>query len=207
MTRPQRLSRDESRAQTKERLIEAARRVFARGGYGGASVDTIAAEAGYSKGAFYSNFESKEAIFLELLARHMAGEAEQLSRLVGSHRTAGDTLDSLDIWLEQMNADADWALLSMELQLHARRSATFALAYDALYSRHRERLGELVARVFALSGKALPAPAVDLAAALMALGHGMVLQRTRYADGGDPAGPLIKTVLRSLIAAADEATP
>jgi AcrR family transcriptional regulator len=205
VVRPQRLTRDESRAQTRERLMEAARRMFARGGYGGASIDTISAEAGYSKGAFYGNFESKEAIFLELLARHMTREAEQLTRLVESGRTAGDILDSLDIWLEQMNADADWALLAMELQLQARRSPSFAAEYDMLYARHRARLGELVAHLFALSGKALPAPAIDLAAALMALGHGLVLQRTTYGETGDPAGVLIKTVLRSLIAAAPKA--
>lgn len=206
MGRPQRLTREESRAQTRERLLEAARRVFARGGYGGASVDTISAEAGFSKGAFYGHFETKEAIFLELLSRHMAAEAEQLGRLVDAGRTAGDILDSLDIWLEQMNADADWALLAMELQLHARRSATFAVEYDALHARHRGRLGELIARLFTLSGKRLPVPAGELAAALMALGHGLVLGRTAYGEQGDPAGPLIKIVLRSLIAAAEKAT-
>lgn len=203
MSKRDRLTREESRARTAESLLDAARGVFARGGYGGASVDTIAAEAGYSKGAFYSNFGSKEAIFLELLARHMAAEADQLTRLLGADRTAGEILDGLDGWLEQMNADADWALLAMELQLQARRSADFAKEYDALHARHRERLGALVERLFALSGKSLPAPAVDLAAALIALGHGLVLQSTRRADGGDPAGPLIKTVVRSLIAAAD----
>jgi len=204
LTRRQRLTRDESKTQTRERLLDAARHMFAQGGYGGASIDTIAAEAGYSKGAFYGNFESKEAIFLELLSRHMAAEAEQLTRLVDPNRTAGDILDSLDVWLEQMNADADWALLAMELQLHARRSSTFAPMYDALYARHRGNLGELIERLFALSGKRPPAPPVELGAAMMALGHGLVLQRTSYREGGDPAGVLIKTVLRALIAAAEK---
>jgi len=203
MEKRQRLTREEGRAQTRERLLEAARHMFAQGGYGGASVDTISAEAGYSKGAFYGNFESKEAIFLALLERHMAAEAEQLTRLVSAGRTAGDVLDSLDVWLDQMNADADWAMLAMELQLQARRSPTFAQQYDALYARHRERLGDLIARLFTLSGKKPPAAPVDLAAAMMALGHGLVLQRTSYSEGADPAGTLIKTVLRSLIAAAE----
>lgn len=202
MDKRQRLTREESRAQTRERLLEAARRMFARGGFGGASVDLISAEAGYSKGAFYGHFETKEAIFLELLSRHMAAEAEQLTRIIDSGRTSGDILDSLDVWLEQMNDDADWALLAMELQLQARRSDGFAQEYDALYTRHRDRLGELVERLFALSGKTPPAPPSDLAAALMALGHGLVLQRTTYGKQGDPAGALIKTVLRSLVAAA-----
>lgn len=202
MTKPRRLTREESRAQTRERLLDAARRTFARSGYGGASVDMIAAEASYSKGAFYGNFESKETIFLELLSRHMVLEAEQLTAILGSETSVEAVLGSLDAWLEQMNADADWALLAMELQLQARRSEAFALRYDALYARHRERLGGLIAQVFARSGKRLPAPATDLAAAMMALGHGLVLQRTTYGENGDPAGTLIKIVLRSLIEAA-----
>ncbi|RVT40335.1 TetR/AcrR family transcriptional regulator [Sphingobium algorifonticola] len=175
--------------------------MFAQDGYGGASVDTIAAAAGYSKGAFYGNFDSKEAIFLEVLERHMAAEAAQLSRLVDAGRTVGDILDSVDAWLDSMNADADWALLAMELQLQARRSPGFAVQHDALYARHRQRLGGLITRLFSMSGKRLPVPAEELAAAMMALAHGLVLQRTQYVDGSDPAGPLIKTVLRSLLAA------
>lgn len=59
-----RLTREESQAQTRGRLLDAARTVFAGRGYHGASVEEIAEEAGYSKGAVYSNFESKEEIFL-----------------------------------------------------------------------------------------------------------------------------------------------
>lgn len=197
-----RLSREESRAQTRERLMDAARHVFARGGYGGASIDTIAAEAGYSKGAFYSNFESKEAIFLELLARHMAAEAQQLDQLVDVQQSPDAVLANLDLWLQHLNEDADWALLSMELQLHARRSPAFAEAYDALQARHRDRLAALVTRLFALSGRKLPAPAAQIAASMMALAHGLVLQRTSRNPSRDQAGALITLVLRSLMKAA-----
>lgn len=195
------MTRQESRAQTRERLLEAANLLFARGGYGGASVDAIAAQAGYSKGAFYSNFDSKEAIFLELLARHMAAEAAQLERFVGGSAEAA--FDSLDSWLDRMNDDLDWALLTVELQLHARRSPRFAEAYDALHLRHRARLGELIARLFALCGKRVPAPAPELAGGLMALTQGLALQRTQR-GAADPAGALIKLMLRGLI---DSASP
>src|SRR5437762_11255550 len=61
-------TREERKAQTREELLEAAARVFARKGYRAASVDDVSAEAGYTKGAFYSNFESKEDIFATLVA-------------------------------------------------------------------------------------------------------------------------------------------
>lgn len=197
-----RRSREEQQAQTRERLLEAARHAFAQAGYGGASIDRIVAEAGFTKGAFYSNFETKEAIFLELLSRHMASEAEQLERLVQGQKPVARILADLDLWLEDLNQDADWSLLSMELQLQARRSPSVATTYNRLVRQHRERLGRLVAQLFALSGRALPAPAPQIAAALIALAHGLALQGGKRPDAADPAGPLIQLVLRSLLAAA-----
>jgi AcrR family transcriptional regulator len=202
---PTRLTREESRAQTRERLLQAARHAFARGGYGGASVDEIAAEAGYTKGAFYSNFATKEAIFLELLSRHMAGEAEQLARLVDADAPPAQILASLDLWLDAMNEDADWPLLAMELQLQARRSPEFAAEYDALQAVHRGRLGGLLRALFEKADRRLPAPAEDLAAGFIALAHGLVLQGTGPAGQGSQAGGLIKLLLRSLISAAPKA--
>jgi hypothetical protein len=81
--------------------------------------------------AFYGNFEPKEAILLELLSRHMAAEAEQLSLIIEADRTVGEIMDSLDGWLERMIADADWALLAMELQFQVGRSASCARASQA----------------------------------------------------------------------------
>ena len=74
------MTRAEQQAQTRERLLAAAERVLARHGYGGASIDLVTAEAGYSKGAIYSNFESKEAVFLELLRVYMEREIRLQAR-------------------------------------------------------------------------------------------------------------------------------
>src|SRR4051812_11272388 len=66
-----RLTREQSRAQTRERLLDAARDVFARSGFHGASVDEIASAASYSTGALYSNFDGKEDLFLALMEREI----------------------------------------------------------------------------------------------------------------------------------------
>ena len=63
---PSRLSRDERRAQTRERLLDAAAEVFNRLGYHGASLEAVAEAAGYTKGAVYSNFASKAELFVEV---------------------------------------------------------------------------------------------------------------------------------------------
>jgi AcrR family transcriptional regulator len=63
----QRLTRAERQAQTRQELLDAAARVFVKRGFTGSSVEEISAEAGYTRGAFYSNFRSKNELFVELL--------------------------------------------------------------------------------------------------------------------------------------------
>jgi AcrR family transcriptional regulator len=198
-----RLTREESQAQTRERLFQAARLVFARQGYGGASLDAIAAEAGFSKGAVYSNFDSKEALFLELLRRHMAQEIDELDRLwEGTRGRKGEVMRALRQWLDAMNSDTDWSMLSTELLLHARRNDDFAVQYETLFAAHRAAIGELVGRLFQIAGQKPPVPTGEIAGALMALAQGLALQRQRTTPGrSDPAGALIKLFLESLLAA------
>lgn len=203
--KPKRLTREESKVQTRERLLQAARHVFAQGGYGGASVDNISAEAGFSKGAFYSNFETKEALFLELLARHMAAETEQLEQLLGTATAEHDIFEQLNKWLEHLDADADWALLSIELQLHARRSPAFAASYDQLFASHCTKLGAMIERLFSISGKKPPLAASSLAAALITLAHGLVVQGHQASCRQHvSSGTLMKLFVGSLIAGANK---
>jgi AcrR family transcriptional regulator len=201
-----RLTREESRALTREKLLDAAALAFARHGYGGASVDTISESAGFSKGAFYSNFASKEAIFIELLRRHMVREADELRNMLDVEGGFEGTVAALSRWFATLNQDADWALLSMELQLQASRSESVAAACDVLIREHRARLAALVDDLFAAAGKVLPCSADDIASLFIAIGHGMVLTRTGRRDRAhDPTGALIELVLDSLIKAAPRA--
>ena len=64
---PRRLSRKERQAETRKGLLDAAERVFIRDGFAGSSVESITADAGFTRGAFYSNFKTKEELFVELL--------------------------------------------------------------------------------------------------------------------------------------------
>ena len=79
----QRLTREEARGRTRRAILDAARALFTEHGYRGASLDDIAETAGYSKGAVYSNWLSKEALFLELL------DEERTDGTGGMSTTAG----------------------------------------------------------------------------------------------------------------------
>src|SRR5260370_38523205 len=83
-----RLTREQSKANTRERLLAAARRVFARSGLHGASVEEIAALAGFSTGALYSDFDGKEDPFLVLMEREIHEHAREISA-AGLERAPG----------------------------------------------------------------------------------------------------------------------
>lgn len=201
-TARKRLTREESRAQTRERLIETAQHLFVSNGYGGASIRDIADKAGYSQGAFYSNFSSKEDVLLELLRRHMEAEATQLSRVMGNDQQKPEQmLAELEAWASTLNHDADWCMLSIELQLHANRSQTFAVEYQKVWCEHRSEIGRVIGQLFSTLGRTPPAAPDELAAAFMALSHGLALQRMTTRP--DPSGQLIMVFLRGLIASAE----
>lgn len=200
-TARKRLTREESRAQTRERLVETAQQLFVANGYGGASIRDIADKAGYSQGAFYSNFSSKEDVLLELLRRHMEAEAAQLFKVMGNEQQEpGQMLAELEAWASTLNHDADWCMLSIELQLHANRSRSFAAEYQKVWNKHRSELGGVIGQLFDKLGRTPPAAPDELAAAFMALSHGLALQR--ISTRPDPSGRLIMVFLRGLIAGA-----
>lgn len=162
-----RISRAESHAQTREQLLLAARQVFAKHGYGGASIERIAAEAGYSKGAIYSNFDSKEAIMMALLERYADEEIADFRRIMKLDAAAlktqlGDRLDSL-------NTDLDWDVMTMELQLHARRNPAFAQRFFAHEARLTEFHAGILAERFAQDGKVPPIDPLTMSLALRTL--------------------------------------
>lgn len=193
-----RLTREESRERTREHLLEAARVAVARNGYDGTSVAEIAEAAGFSKGAFFSNYESKEALLLELLRRHKEQDIATLGRILGEVEQGKDAAAALDRHLDGLGGYADWVRLDIELQLHAARNAAFAADYDALQSRTRSGVAHLIAALFGKVGKRPPAPPGDLADLFVALVHGLVLQRVR-----DP-GAAVKLVFESLLTSADD---
>jgi AcrR family transcriptional regulator len=199
--KPTRLTREESQAQTRARLIAAARAEIARQG-AAASVRDIAEAAGYTQGALYAHFESKEFLLLELLRLHMEGEIAALGGLLQQGgQVKGGVRAALDHWLSNLNTDQDWALFAVELQMLARRDVSFAKQYDKLFAAHVAAMGALVERLFVDVGAKLPAPASDVSAMLIALAHGMALQRRPTKRGApDPAGAMIKLVLDRILA-------
>jgi AcrR family transcriptional regulator len=140
----QRRTQTERKEQTRAELVASARAVFLERGFHVATLDEIAADAGYSKGAVYSNFESKEALFLAILDAHF----EQRLTVFQSAKLSGETAEEALVLAARGVAAADrqerrWAAVLLEFWAHASR-------YDGLreqVSEARERYIDAVARV------------------------------------------------------------
>jgi len=196
-----RLNREESQARTRDLLVQAARDEIVRKGFAQATVRDIADAAGFSQGAFYSNFPSKEAILLEVVRRHQTEERAKIEAVLGqAPGDAADAMGGLERWAATINADSGWAILAVELQLQALRSPSFGLGYNDLNRDHLEALGALVARLFDLLGKAVPGDPVEVAAGFIALGRGMALL-SQHGDAGR-TGRIVVTFLNAVIASA-----
>ena len=111
-----RLSQAEKREQTREEILAAASRVFADRGFHAASLDAIAEEAGFSRGAVYYNFGDKEELFLELLDRRCAERAQDLEEVFSG---GSDDIDATSRQarlasqhaFDAMTGDSEWRAL------------------------------------------------------------------------------------------------
>jgi len=175
-----RLTRIESRARTRERLLDAAEQVFAQRGYHAASVDEVAETAGYSKGAVYSNFASKEDLFLALFDRRQEQSAGAWAEVFGAPHSAQERAQAAERILEQGAGEGRrWTLLQLEFFLHAMRAEDSGAVQAQLaerYRRIRRVIAEGLPRQFDEAGSGAPLPVTDLAWVLPALATGLDLQ-------------------------------
>ncbi|WP_321786546.1 helix-turn-helix domain-containing protein [Paraburkholderia sp. J94] len=196
-----RLSREESRLQTRSHLLAAAKRLIVERGFGATSLRDIAAEAGYTQGAFYSNFASKEALFMELMRARSTTQVGDIAQTLGDPSTSTeDILKALERWAQTLDAEPEWSVLGVEFSLQRRRNPDFATASEALLNAHRDGLAYCIAQLFARVGKVPPESPDVLATAFMGLSHGLALQRPMLSEA--PTGRMIMVFLRSLLASA-----
>jgi AcrR family transcriptional regulator len=172
----ERLTREERRQQTREALLGAAGRVFARHGFHDASVERVAEEAGYTKGAVYSNFASKEELFLALLDRRTQEQLPQIARLFAIDAEE-ELRDALARDFAHVPAEHQaWTLLSVEFWLYAMRDPTARAQLAERYSELRERFGELIAERMAAEGETVVLPPTQLATLVIAMDTGLFVQ-------------------------------
>jgi AcrR family transcriptional regulator len=172
-----RLTRSESAAVTRRRLLEAAQDLFLERGFHGASLEAVAERAGFTKGAVYSRFASKGDLFVELLDARRVQTISGFEAVAAEAQTSSDLARAVSRWWTQRLAEGPaWQLALIEFWTSAGRD-------PALLERFRQAHTALFAGVSAVLEQAaerldveLPAPSIDIVRATTALGHGLALE-------------------------------
>lgn len=171
--KPIRLTREQSKDLTRERLLSAAHAIFTKKGYVAASVEDIASAAGYTRGAFYSNFRSKAELLIELLKRdHEEAEAD-LQKIFES----GGTREQMEAhaleYYSQFFRNNPAFLLWGEAKLQATRDAKFRARFNEFVKEKRDRFTHYILTFAERVGTPLLLPADVLALGLMSLCDGV----------------------------------
>ncbi|GAB3057603.1 TetR/AcrR family transcriptional regulator [Intrasporangium mesophilum] len=188
------------RRATRERLLDAASEVFAERGFHGASVEDICDRAGFTRGAFYSNFSSKDDLVVELSTRQSEALVERVRE--ASSRESASAQDVLRDVFAAISGDGQsrdqWFVLTTEFTLHAIRDAAARRSWAAQQRRIRDELVAVVDEAVARQGITLPMPTQIFVRAAVSLVHGSITQRL-IEPRSLAAGELERTVLPVLL--------
>jgi AcrR family transcriptional regulator len=184
------------RSNTRARLLEGALEVFAERGFHGASVEDICERAGFTRGAFYSNFGSKDELVLALFQATTDRLLEQIEALLPElANQPGSLLDAVLGLLDETAPDQrQWHLISTEFTLHALRDPDAAKALNKQRAMFRESLTKLVEQITATSQLTLTVPAEQFVRLVMAVHEGARSQ-SLLEPRQVPAGSLEHTFL------------
>jgi AcrR family transcriptional regulator len=179
----ERLTRKQKQAHTRECLMHSAARVFARRGLQQASIDEVAEEAGFTKGAFYANFRSKEELFLAMLDERFATRIEEIERVIASEgSTAEKARRAGDLFAQTLRADPEWERLFFEFSMYAARDEDFRQELVTRYRAMRERIAAALAADAAHHDKQMALSPDDVALITSAMSNGFALEKLLEGD-------------------------
>ena len=174
-----RLTRPERRERTRGDLLAAARTVFERHGFHRSSLDQIADEAGYTKGAVYSHFPGgKDELFLAVLDRHIDERVPRYAEIILSQDSFEASLRAIARHLVALGAkDPGWTPLLVEFWTHASHDADLRAAVQERNDRQMRAIAALIDDLAARHGVTYALPTVEVVRGSSALARGMGLER------------------------------
>ena len=200
------LTRREKQQRTRKSLLKAAAQLFCKRGLEGASIDEVAQAAGYTKGAFYANFKSKEELFLVMLDERFATELERLDQALAGRQEPGEEARAAAADFIHFAGDEDWPKLYFQFVAHAARDEDFRQELATRHRAMRGRLAEILKRWKEGSGKVPPIPVEQLTAMMSFMADGFLVDRIVEPDlSEDLYTTMMAVFLRGLKALADDA--
>jgi AcrR family transcriptional regulator len=177
-----RLSRAERKEQTRQALLDAGRDLFVRQGFHGTTLDRVAAEAGFTKGAVYASFPTKADLFLAIFERRTDERIASVRRMAQRARSLDEMLELLDRdWQRVMRSEHDWSVVLIEFWVHAARDEPLRRRL----AQQRRRMREVLVEAARAQGAEheLGLDIDDFIAGILALGNGLNLEALLEPDG------------------------
>jgi TetR/AcrR family transcriptional regulator, transcriptional repressor of aconitase len=145
MSKPRkRLTREESRAQTRATLMSVGRQHFIRYGLGGAVAKKIAEDAGYSRGALYSNFDGKEELFLAVIREEQEHRMQAFHSMFKEEPSAKKRLRKMRNTIADVVTDPDWMVLRAEFEAGAVRNERIRQIFVEVHRQQVRNAGNLI---------------------------------------------------------------
>jgi AcrR family transcriptional regulator len=171
-------TRIERQARTRAELVDAAERLFSDQGFDRTSLHAVADAAGYTKGAVYSNFASKEDVFFAVYERRVERYLARAGRLIEQHGPAeGMRRVAADVVSRRGDGDDGWLTVFLEFWTHVLRHPEHRARFAEIHGRAVAPLAANLERLAADRRAALPVPAERLAVAIFAMQTGLSLER------------------------------
>jgi len=173
-----RLRRVEQVERNRELVLAAAQRVFIARGYAGATLEAIAADAGFSKGVVYSQFGSKPDLFFALLEQRIEQRAAHHQRAVAGRAGLEAFQALIRAGGEDAASEPGWQFVLTEFRAQAVRNPDLNHRYAEVHSRSVDNLASVLTRVYAAADLIPPIPARSLAEFIFATATGVALERS-----------------------------
>jgi AcrR family transcriptional regulator len=198
------LTRKEKQAKTRSALLKSAAKLICRKGITEASIDDVAADAGYTKGAFYANFKSKEELFLVMLDERYAAELERLeAHLPGEGAPSEEVRASAEDFIRFVRSDPEWPKLYFEFVVYAARNPEFREELATRNRAMRERIAEVIRNWSADFAAQSPFPYEDVAMMLFCMADGFLIQQLIEPDTDSKLYETMNTTLfKGIVASA-----
>jgi AcrR family transcriptional regulator len=192
-----------SRTSTRARLLESAYEVFYEQGFGATTVERICTRAGFTRGAFYSNFTTTDELFLALWDQQADRIVESARLLVELLAEIPDPLDvARDALVELELVEPRWFVLNTEFFLHALRHPDVARELSRHRTRLREELGTVLTVMLHAEGRELPAGTdLDLFTRMIIAAHEGCQHQSLVAGHELEPGALQRAMLTLLVTA------
>jgi AcrR family transcriptional regulator len=181
--RRKRMTRSEKQAHTRGCLMKSAHRKFAQRGLDEATIDEVSEDAGFSKGAFYANFKSKEELFLAMLDERFAEKIDQIESAMATHEQPEDQARQAGTdFAHSVSGDPDWQRLFFEFTAFAIRNEDFREELVTRYRSMRGRIAEGYSRRAEELGATSPVPFERLALMTCVIANGFSLEKLLEGD-------------------------